>query len=121
MPLSRGLNFGRSTKPLQLQTIDGFPSGMNVNDAPHEITDDQARYLQDVWINTVGLLPRRGPLTDVSGMVSFGTDAVIGMTEVAAPDGTIVKGVLCLETGGQMKFYALSSSFATRTQLGTGN
>lgn len=117
MALSKPLNFGRSNNPLRLQTIDGFPDGMNVNDAPHEISDTQARYLQDIWINTLGLTVRRGPLVDVSGMVNFGTDAVLGVCSTAAPDGTIRYGVLHMTSGGTIQFGVLSSNFGAITNI----
>lgn len=108
-----------SNNPLRITTLDGFPDGMNVNDPAQELLDTEARYLQDVFVHQLGFTKRRGPLADVSGMVSWGTDKLVGLVQTRDPAGTIQVGALHVDTGNNLKFSVLSSNFASKTLLAT--
>jgi hypothetical protein len=108
-----------SNNPLRITTMDGFPDGMNLNDPAHEILDTEARYLQDVFVHQEGLTSRRGPLMDVSGMVSWGTDKLVGLVQTRDPAGAIQIGGLHMDTSNNLKFSVLSSNYSSKTLIAT--
>jgi hypothetical protein len=100
------------------QSFDGFPDGMNISRPAQEIADTQARYLQDVFVHQRGVTDRRGPLTGVSGMVTF-TTKIVGGVQVTDPQG--ITRVAVLHTDGTtLKLGILSSNYSSKTDITIG-
>lgn len=92
---------------------------MNISDPPHIIKDTQAVMLVDSFIHREGITDRRGPITDVAGMVTF-TDKICGIVQVIDPAGTIQVGVLHTD-GTTLKFGILSSDRSAKTDITIGS
>lgn len=78
---------------LETITYNGVPEGSNLAVPPHEIADTQARYIQDGLLDEVGLLYRRGIVTNVFGVATLANEAS-GITHTVRPDGTHKVAVL---------------------------
>lgn len=84
----------------------------------HEIPDSGARYIKDAFVHNPGLLVRRGPVTDVSGMSALPYPAC-GMVSVVDPTGQTRVGVLHGDsTHGYLGIY--SPDFTLRTDVALG-
>lgn len=101
--------------PLQVQTFDGVPQGMITAVPKNDIPDGGAFYLQDVLVDLPEITRRRGPLTGVTGMVSF-TNPVFGAASCYDPQGTFKIGIL--ESNGTNGWLSvLSSNYSSKTLL----
>lgn len=99
--------------PLEIMTIDGFPGGMNVAVPPHEIGDNQARYIQDAFVSTkTGETPRRGPVAAVAGLPSFSSASIVGMIQTLDPQGNLRLGVVKV-SGSNLQVDLLNAAFTT--------
>ena len=90
--------------PIEIQTYDGVPAGMNLAKPSFELADNEARYLQDILLDYPGLARRRGPVKAATGFPTlpnpgsglFGTLDPAGNYRVAAIDGDNSNGYLRL-------------------------
>lgn len=104
------------TRPkLAITTWDGFPDGMNVSIPAQEIRDTQARYLQDVWVFNTSITDRRGPLTAVTGVLTF-SGKIVGAAWTLDPAGSIRVAVFHV-TAGVLSMGILSSDFTTKVDF----
>lgn len=103
---------------MSIATFQGFPGGININDPSFMIGDDQAVWIQDAWIYNHGKTIRRGPLTGVSGMVTFSTK-IVGMVSTTDPNGSLQFGVLHTD-GTTLKLGILASNLGSKTDLSIG-
>lgn len=78
---------------LMIQTYQGAPDGVNLALPSDEILETQARYIQDGLVDKPGLIRRRGPIRNASG-VSALTRAAWGMVTTRDPTGAIRYAVL---------------------------
>lgn len=87
---------------LLTQDYPPAPGGMNVAQAPQEIDDSEARYLQDILLDFAGLARRRGPVQALSTVAALPRPATnlaatidpAGTTRFAALTGTAANGYL---------------------------
>lgn len=103
---------------LTLATFQGFSGGININDPSHMIGDEQVVWMQDAWIFNIGKTIRRGPVTDVSGMVTF-TTKIVGIAQTVDPSGTLQTGILHTD-GTTLKLGVLSSNYGSKVDLTIG-
>ena len=102
---------------LSTASFDSFPLGMNVSSPPHEISDRQARYIQDGILTSPGLLIRRGPVTDVSLTgLSASRNKAVGIVQTQLPDGSTRIMVMTDAASGTNACFVFDD---TGNQLGT--
>jgi len=107
-----------ASSPIEMLPFESFEGGVNLADAAHEIADNEARYLQDIFVNEPGLTTRRGPVKPVSGSATF-TLRTIGM--VAAQNPRTDTRVAVVEGGGSNGFVSvLADDGTSKTQLTWG-
>lgn len=108
---------------LLTQDYPPAPGGMNVAQAPQEIDDTEARYLQDILLDFAGLARRRGPvqaLSTVAALPRPGTNLVTtidpaGTTRFAALTGTAANGYLTVWDAALSSTSDLTWAFALPT------
>ena len=75
------------------ETFEGTPGGMNLHLPAQELSEFEARYLQDILVDHPGLTRRRGPVAAIDGLVTTGTPAT-GLVQTLDPNGTARFGLL---------------------------
>jgi hypothetical protein len=101
--------------PIQTQTFDGMPGGMNVALPANQIEDNEARYIQDCLLHLPGLVIRRGPVTQIPGTPTFPTP-VTGIVQTLDPTGSNRIAVLRGDTSNGY-FSALAASLSSYVDL----
>jgi hypothetical protein len=100
---------------LQTNELEGFKRGMIQADPAHQIPDDAARYLQDVFIHQEGFTNRRGPLTPAASVASP-TNKASGFVQTTTPDGKERLAVLH-GTGASAFLGVYSDDYLTITDI----
>ncbi len=108
---------------LLTQDYPPAPAGMNVAQAPQEIDDSEARYLQDILLDFAGIARRRGPvqaLSTVAALPRPGTNLVTtidpaGTSRFAALTGTAANGYLTVWNAALSATSDLTWAFALPT------
>lgn len=72
---------------IQTQTFEGMSGGMNVAVPANQVSDAEARYIQDCLLDYPGLTRRRGPLAQIPGTPTFPTP-VTGIVQTLDPTGS---------------------------------
>lgn len=107
-----------TTGTLDLETFEGVPGGMNLALPPQELSDSEARYLQDVLLDYPGLTRRRGPMQPLGSAPTF-SDKFSDMFYTYDPGGTVRIGAL---TGDNTKgsLEAITQTFSSKNQIPWG-
>jgi hypothetical protein len=104
---------------IETQTIPPFPGGMNVEQKPWAIEDDQARYLQDAILDEPMVLKRRGPIRTAtnSAAAAFSTaiaNAGIGIVSAISPGDVFRIAVLNgTASAGSAKLSVFDTNYTT--------
>lgn len=113
--------------PILTQTVPPFPAGMNVEQAPWALDDDQCRYAQDVMFDKPNLARRRGPVkraltvggSNITTPATAGNYAV-GLVGTRQPDSAETWRVAVLHgtaSAGSPKFGVLSADYLSRADV----
>jgi hypothetical protein len=103
---------------LETVTYKGLPDGSNLAQPAHAIQDTEARYIQDGLVFLESELPRRGPLSDIPGVVMFSYKG-LGLAFTRTPQGIERIGVI---NGDISHAYlsVLSSDYSSKVDLDLG-
>lgn len=96
---------------LAIQSFQGAPDGMNLSLPPDEILETQARYIQDALVDKPGLIRRRGPVKNASGVAAL-TRQAWGIVATTDPAGNARYAVLN-GSGANAKISFLAAGNAT--------
>lgn len=100
-------------------TYLGVPGGSDLAHPVHEIPDTHARYIQDAWLDQVGVTSRRGQVAGIVGVVTL-DKPIQGLTETADPAGTVRIGAVNGDSGSGY-FSVLADDRLTKTNLPWAN
>jgi hypothetical protein len=99
---------------LLTETLEGFSAGMNQAVRPHEIGDNQARWLQDVFVHHPGETDMRGPVAAYTNSYTPGSgNRGYGIVSASDPSG-VVRAALLHDSGAAAFLDFLSDDLSSR-------